>query len=77
MPTAIVATKYDQFEKMEPEYKKIIAKTLRFVAHYYGTALIVISFFFSVIQISTYIIIYLISNDISSQVAKTKSHQSI
>lgn len=42
LPTAIVATKYDIFEKYEPEKQKIISKTLRFVAHYFGACLIVI-----------------------------------
>ena len=41
MPTVIVGTKYDIFETYEPEKKKIIAKTLRFMAHYHGAALIV------------------------------------
>lgn len=44
LPTAIVATKYDIFEKYEPEKQKIISKTLRFVAHYFGACLIVILF---------------------------------
>jgi dynein light intermediate chain 2, cytosolic len=42
IPVAIVATKYDQFESYEPEEQKVIAKTLRFVAHFFGAALIVI-----------------------------------
>ena len=41
MPTAIVGTKYDVFETYEPEKQKIIAKTLRFVAHFFGCCLIV------------------------------------
>ena len=41
LPTVLVGTKYDVFETYEPEKKKIIAKTLRFVAHYYGCGLIV------------------------------------
>ena len=48
LPTAIVATKYDIFETYEPEKQKIIAKTLRFVAHFYGASLIVIFFIFIV-----------------------------
>ncbi|RMZ93451.1 cytoplasmic dynein 2 light intermediate chain 1-like [Brachionus plicatilis] len=40
LPTAIVASKYDIFEKYEPEKQKIISKTLRFVAHYFGASLI-------------------------------------
>ena len=43
LPTVIVGTKYDIFETYEPEKKKIIARTLRFMAHYHGAALIVIS----------------------------------
>ncbi|CAF0738032.1 unnamed protein product [Brachionus calyciflorus] len=39
IPTAIVATKYDIFEKYEPEKQKIITKTLRFVAHFFGACL--------------------------------------
>ena len=41
IPTAIICTKYDIFEAYEPEDKKIISKTLRFVAHYFGATLIV------------------------------------
>ena len=41
IPTAIVATKYDVYETYEPEKQKIISKTLRFVAHYFGCCLIV------------------------------------
>lgn len=43
LPTVIVGTKYDIFETYEPEKKKIIARTLRFMAHYHGAALIVSS----------------------------------
>jgi dynein light intermediate chain 2 len=41
LPTAILATKYDVFESYEPEKQKIISKTLRFVAHFFGATLIV------------------------------------
>lgn len=44
LPTAIVATKYDIFETYEPEKQKIIAKSLRFVAHYFGASLVFSSY---------------------------------
>lgn len=40
-PTAIIGTKYDLFQEFDPEKKKIISKTLRFVAHSFGTSLLV------------------------------------
>jgi dynein light intermediate chain 2, cytosolic len=39
IPFAIIGTKYDQFEKIEPEKRKIVCKSLRFVSHYYGAML--------------------------------------
>ena len=48
LPTAIVATKFDVYETYEPEKQKIIAKTLRFVAHFFGCCLVVIYFFYAV-----------------------------
>lgn len=36
IPFAIIGTKYDQFEKVEPEKRKIVCKSLRFISHYYG-----------------------------------------
>ncbi len=41
LPTAIIATHHDAFEGYEPEKQKIISKTLRFVAHFFGASLIV------------------------------------
>ena len=41
VPTAIVATKYDIFETYDPEKQKIISRTLRFIAHFFGCCLIV------------------------------------
>ena len=41
LPTTIIATKYDIFETYEPEKQKIITKSLRFAAHYFGASLIV------------------------------------
>jgi len=41
IPVAIVATKYDQFEKMlEPEKRKLVCRSLRYVAHHYGAMLL-------------------------------------
>ena len=39
IPLAILGTKYDIFQDFEPEKKKIICKTLRFVAHTNGASL--------------------------------------
>ncbi len=44
LPMAIICTKYDIFETYEPEKQKIISKTLRFVAHYFGASLIFSSY---------------------------------
>jgi hypothetical protein len=41
IPVVILGTKYDVFETYEPEKRKIVCKTLRFVAHYYGAMLLV------------------------------------
>ena len=39
VPLAIIGTKYDIFQDFDPEKKKIICKTLRFVAHTNGASL--------------------------------------
>lgn len=39
VPLAIVGSKYDIFQDFDPEKKKIISKTLRFVAHTNGASL--------------------------------------
>ncbi len=41
IPLAIVGTKYDLFQDFDPEKKKIVCKTLRFVAHSNGASLYV------------------------------------
>eukprot|EP00039_Didymoeca_costata_P002591 m.61301 g.61301 ORF g.61301 m.61301 type:complete len:363 (-) comp11397_c0_seq2:82-1170(-) len=39
----IIGTKYDEFEQFDPEHRKIISKTLRFLAHINGASLLFIS----------------------------------
>ncbi|XP_019855996.1 PREDICTED: cytoplasmic dynein 2 light intermediate chain 1-like isoform X1 [Amphimedon queenslandica] len=39
IPVAFIGTKYDVFQDFDPEKKKIISRTLRFVAHKYGASL--------------------------------------
>ncbi|KAK2158860.1 hypothetical protein LSH36_162g01004 [Paralvinella palmiformis] len=39
IPLVIVGTKYDIFQEFDPEKRKVICKTLRFVAHTYGAHL--------------------------------------
>jgi len=39
IPLAIIGTKYDIFQDFDPEKKKIISKTLRFIAHTNGASL--------------------------------------
>ncbi|XP_032071957.1 cytoplasmic dynein 2 light intermediate chain 1 [Thamnophis elegans] len=39
IPLVIIGSKYDLFHEFDSEMKKIIYKTLRFVAHYYGASL--------------------------------------
>ncbi len=41
VPAAIIGTRYDQFQGMDPEVKKVVCKSLRFLAHTCGTSLIV------------------------------------
>ncbi|XP_013396318.1 cytoplasmic dynein 2 light intermediate chain 1 [Lingula anatina] len=43
IPLAIIGSKYDLFQEFEPEKRKTICKTLRFVAHSYGATLIFFS----------------------------------
>ncbi|XP_065069378.1 cytoplasmic dynein 2 light intermediate chain 1-like [Rhopilema esculentum] len=39
IPLLIIGNKYDKYQEMEPEKKKIISKTLRFIAHKNGASL--------------------------------------
>ncbi|XP_023051494.1 cytoplasmic dynein 2 light intermediate chain 1 isoform X1 [Piliocolobus tephrosceles] len=39
VPLVIIGSKYDIFQDFESEKRKVICKTLRFVAHYYGASL--------------------------------------
>ena len=39
LPIVILGGKYDIFQDMEPEKKKIVCKTLRFFSHFYGATL--------------------------------------
>nr|KAF6429215.1 dynein cytoplasmic 2 light intermediate chain 1 [Molossus molossus] len=39
IPLVIIGSKYDIFQDFDSEKRKIICKTLRFVAHYYGASL--------------------------------------
>ncbi|XP_063694769.1 cytoplasmic dynein 2 light intermediate chain 1-like isoform X2 [Bolinopsis microptera] len=39
IPITIIGTKYDEFQNFDPEKKKIISKTLRYVAHHHGAHL--------------------------------------
>lgn len=39
IPITIIGTKYDLFQNFDPEKKKIITKTLRYVAHHHGAHL--------------------------------------
>ncbi|XP_067938726.1 cytoplasmic dynein 2 light intermediate chain 1-like isoform X2 [Watersipora subatra] len=39
VPLVIIGTKFDLYQELDPEKKKVIAKTLRFVAHTYGASL--------------------------------------
>jgi len=41
VPLVIVGTKFDLFQEFDPEKKKVIVKSLRFLAHTYGASLIV------------------------------------
>ncbi|ERE74252.1 cytoplasmic dynein 2 light intermediate chain 1-like protein [Cricetulus griseus] len=44
IPLVIIGSKYDIFQDFDPEKRKVICKTLRFVAHYYGASLMVSPF---------------------------------
>ncbi|XP_072165799.1 cytoplasmic dynein 2 light intermediate chain 1-like [Diadema setosum] len=39
LPLVIIGSKYDVYQDFDPEKRKVIAKTLRFIAHNYGAAL--------------------------------------
>ena len=39
IPIVILGGKYDLFQNMEPEKKKIVCKALRFFSHFYGATL--------------------------------------
>ena len=54
VPLAIVGAKYDLYQDFDPEKKKIISKSLRFMAHIHGASLHVSA---AVGCINTYIII--------------------
>ncbi|KAM6956218.1 cytoplasmic dynein 2 light intermediate chain 1 [Aplochiton taeniatus] len=40
VPLLIIGSKYDIFQEFESEKRKVISKTLRFIAHYYAASLI-------------------------------------
>ncbi|XP_033835237.2 cytoplasmic dynein 2 light intermediate chain 1 [Periophthalmus magnuspinnatus] len=40
VPLLIIGSKYDLFQEFESDKKKLISKTLRFIAHYYAASLI-------------------------------------
>ncbi|XP_066534529.1 cytoplasmic dynein 2 light intermediate chain 1 isoform X2 [Hoplias malabaricus] len=40
VPLLLIGTKFDIFQDFESEKRKVICKTLRFLAHYYGASLI-------------------------------------
>ncbi|XP_036429734.1 cytoplasmic dynein 2 light intermediate chain 1 [Colossoma macropomum] len=40
MPLLLIGSKFDIFQDFESEKRKVICKTLRFLAHYYGASLI-------------------------------------
>lgn len=39
VPLVIIGTKYDEFQNFDPEKRKTITKTLRYVAHHHGAHL--------------------------------------
>ena len=41
VPLTIIGSKYDLFQDMEPEKKKMVSRTLRFIAHTNGASLYV------------------------------------
>ncbi|XP_008291573.1 cytoplasmic dynein 2 light intermediate chain 1 [Stegastes partitus] len=40
VPLLIIGSKYDMFQEFDSDKKKVVSKTLRFVAHYYAASLI-------------------------------------
>ncbi|CAL1577866.1 unnamed protein product [Knipowitschia caucasica] len=40
VPLLVIGSKYDQFQEFDSNQKKLICKTLRFIAHYYAASLI-------------------------------------
>jgi len=43
VPVVIVGSKYDVFRDFEPEQRKVICKTLRFIAHVHGASIVFVS----------------------------------
>uniref|UniRef100_A0A3P8RVS2 Cytoplasmic dynein 2 light intermediate chain 1 n=1 Tax=Amphiprion percula TaxID=161767 RepID=A0A3P8RVS2_AMPPE len=41
VPLLIIGSKYDVFQEFDSDKKKVVSKTLRFIAHYYAASLIV------------------------------------
>lgn len=44
LPLLLIGSKFDIFQDFESEKKKVICKTMRFLAHYYGASLIFTSY---------------------------------
>ncbi|KAF3708054.1 Cytoplasmic dynein 2 light intermediate chain 1 [Channa argus] len=40
VPLLIIGSKYDKFQEFDSDKKKVVSKTLRFIAHYYAASLI-------------------------------------
>ncbi|XP_024152407.1 cytoplasmic dynein 2 light intermediate chain 1 [Oryzias melastigma] len=40
VPLLIIGSKYDLFQEFDSEKKKVVSKTLRFIAHYYAASLV-------------------------------------
>ncbi|XP_028983267.1 cytoplasmic dynein 2 light intermediate chain 1 isoform X2 [Betta splendens] len=40
VPLLIIGSKYDLFQEFDSEMKKVVSKTMRFIAHYYAASLI-------------------------------------
>ncbi|XP_006839527.1 PREDICTED: cytoplasmic dynein 2 light intermediate chain 1 [Chrysochloris asiatica] len=49
IPLVIIGSKYDIFQDFDSEKRKVICKTLRFVAHYYGASLMLLEIKLSIL----------------------------
>ncbi|KAB0358708.1 hypothetical protein FD754_002864, partial [Muntiacus muntjak] len=69
IPLVIIGSKYDIFQDFDSEKRKVICKTLRFVAHYYGASLMTNFSFFSKKALKMLFVVEVKNNELGSHAA--------